>query len=185
MAITLPPGRIELKLRRVAQLFHTLDPSPFRDSDLAREAEEYIVGWAEDFPASVPIEIVVHVPPDEMARAGEADVPAAIAGYFDLQAQGVTRELKELFRTGRFALVVGLAVLSACMVIAWYIAAGLKEGPLSTIIQESLVIIGWVAIWKPVDVFLFEWPPVARRRALFRRLAAARVTVVGDRPEEA
>jgi hypothetical protein len=94
----------------------------------------------------VPIEIVVHVPPDEMARAREAHIPAAIGGYFDLQAQVVTRELKELFRTGRFALVVGLAVLSACMVIAWYIAAGLKEGPLSRIIQESFVIIGWVAI---------------------------------------
>jgi hypothetical protein len=35
-----------------------------------------------------------------------------------------------------------------------------------------------------VDVFLFEWPPVARRRALFRRLAAARVVVMGDGPAE-
>ena len=71
MATTPPPGRIELKLRRVAQLFHTFDPSPFRDSDLAREAEDYIVGWAEDFPAATPIEIVIHVPPDEYTRARE------------------------------------------------------------------------------------------------------------------
>jgi hypothetical protein len=47
------------------------------------------------------------------------------------------------------------------------------------------VIIGWVAIWKPADIFLFEWPPIARRRALFRRLAAASVTLVGDGPEDA
>jgi hypothetical protein len=184
MATTPPIGRIELKLRRVAQLFHTLDPSPFRDSDLAREAEDYIVGWAEDFPASAPIAIVIHIPPSEYARASEADIAAAVRGYFALQAHGVTRELKELFRTGRFALAVGLAVLSVCMLIAWYIAAGLKEGPLSQIIQESFVIIGWVAIWKPADVFLFEWPPIARRRALFRRLAAAEVSVRGDGPED-
>ncbi len=185
MATTPPPGRIELKLRRVAQLFHTFDPSPFRDSDLAREAEDYIVGWAEDFPAATPIEIVIHVPPDEYTRARETDIRGAVQSYFTLQAHGVTRELKELFRTGRLALAVGLAVLSVCILIAWFIAARLADGPLSQIIQESFVIIGWVAIWKPADIFLFEWPPVARRRALFRRLAAASITLLGDGPEEA
>ena len=29
-------GRIEMKLRKVSQLFSTLDPSPFRESDLPR-----------------------------------------------------------------------------------------------------------------------------------------------------
>lgn len=188
MAATLPPkapvGRIELKLRRVAQLFHTFDPSPFRDSDLAREAEDYIVSWAEDFPVAAPIEIVIHVPPDEYSRARETDIRGAVQGYFALQAHGVTRELKALFRTGRFALGVGLALLSACILTAWFIAARLADGPLSQIIQESFVIIGWVAIWKPADIFLFEWPPIARRRALFRRLATATVTLVGDGPAD-
>ena len=35
---------IELHVNEIAQLFHTLDPSPFRERDLDREAEEFIVG---------------------------------------------------------------------------------------------------------------------------------------------
>ena len=36
---------IELRVNNVAQLFHTLDPFPFRERDLDKEAEEFIVGW--------------------------------------------------------------------------------------------------------------------------------------------
>ena len=36
---------------------------------------------------------------------------------------------------------------------------------------------GWVANWKPIEIFLYDWWPLARRRDLYRRLAAARVEV--------
>ena len=34
---------IELRIEDVSQLFHTLDPFPFRERDLDKEAEEFIV----------------------------------------------------------------------------------------------------------------------------------------------
>ena len=34
--------RIELRIDKIAQIFHTLDPFPFRERDLDREAEDYI-----------------------------------------------------------------------------------------------------------------------------------------------
>ncbi len=43
---------IELRVENTAQLFHTLDPFPFRERDLDREAEEFIVGWAQELPGS-------------------------------------------------------------------------------------------------------------------------------------
>ena len=46
---------IELRVNEIAQLFHTLDPFPFRERDLAREAEEFIVGWARELPAQLPV----------------------------------------------------------------------------------------------------------------------------------
>ena len=33
---------IEIRVNDIAQLFHTLDPFPFREKDLAAEAEDYI-----------------------------------------------------------------------------------------------------------------------------------------------
>ena len=51
--------------RRHRSAFHTLDPFPFRDRDLDREAEEYIVGWARELPLTQSIKIVIHFPRTE------------------------------------------------------------------------------------------------------------------------
>lgn len=53
---------IELRVDDIAQLFHTLDPFPFREKDLDREAEEYIVGWARELPGNQPIKIIIQFP---------------------------------------------------------------------------------------------------------------------------
>ncbi len=183
--LTGPPGRIELKLQKASQLFHTLDPSPFRESDLDQEAEEYIVNWALELPKTSPIEIIIHLPWDEFSQSSASDLAGAIKGYFAHRADAMSSEMRELFKTGRLAALVALIVLSFCLVLAWIIGSTLKEGPLSQILQESFVIFGWVAIWHPSNVFLYSWPPLARRRKLLRRLAEATVTVDGDAPNPA
>ena len=49
--------------------------------------------------------------------------------------------------------------------------------------NEGLIILGWVANWRPVEIFLYDWWPIARRRRLYRRLAGARVQVVAETPD--
>jgi hypothetical protein len=51
----------------------------------------------------------------------------------------------------------------------------LGAGTVSRFFEEGLIILGWVANWKPIQTFLYDWWPVARRRDLYRRLARARV----------
>ena len=47
---TPPVHRIELRLREVAQLFNSMDPTPFHHKDLDPDAEEFIESWALEFP---------------------------------------------------------------------------------------------------------------------------------------
>ena len=176
------PDRIEIKLDRTSQLFHTLDPSPFRASDLASEAETYIVDSARELPGNSAIEIIVHLPPDEFARTSASDIAGAIRTYFSLRQQSASREMRELFKTGRLALVVGLTVLSVSLLISWFFTQNNDDGPLFGILSEGFVIFGWVAIWRPSEIFLYSWYPIWRRRKLLGRLAEARVTVVEGRP---
>jgi hypothetical protein len=42
-------------------LFNTIDPSPFLDRDLDRDAEEYIVSSARELSSDVPLTLVVYV----------------------------------------------------------------------------------------------------------------------------
>lgn len=89
-------GPIELRLASAAQLFHTLDPTPFREGDLDAEAEEYILAWARELPADAPIRILIHLP----AGAQAPDFQAAIRGFFAGRAEAETRALADLFRDG-------------------------------------------------------------------------------------
>jgi len=63
---------IELRLRELAQLFNSLDPSPFIDRDLDADAEEFIVSWARELPHHGELELVIHLatPPEPERAAG-------------------------------------------------------------------------------------------------------------------
>ncbi|MGB8060762.1 MAG: hypothetical protein WCF26_02555 [Candidatus Sulfotelmatobacter sp.] len=50
---------IEVHVGELRQLFNSIDPSPFRNKDLDREAEEFTVGWAKDLPRDFALALVV------------------------------------------------------------------------------------------------------------------------------
>jgi hypothetical protein len=60
------------------------------------------------------------------------------------------------------------------------------DNAIAGFLSEGLAILGWVANWRPIEILLFEWWPMNRRRQLFTRLAEAPVEVVhaDDRPSD-
>jgi hypothetical protein len=46
-------------------------------------------------------------------------------------------------------------------------------------IEEGLIILGWVANWRPIEIFLYDWWPIVRHRNLLLRLANAEVAISG------
>lgn len=130
--------------------------------------------WAGEMP-SVPIEIVIHLPRAEADREEAAHVEEAIQNYFAYRAEVVGWELRDLFRIGRSSLVIGLVVLATCVVLGRTLGDLFGAGYLGRFFDEGLIILGWVANWRPIQIFLYDWQPVARRRKLFVRLAHATV----------
>lgn len=172
------PAVIELQVEKVGQLFDTLDPMPFRERDLDRLAEDYIVGWARELPRNAPLHIRVHVPEAEASSDHARDLKQAIGRYFSYRAEVVSRDLGELFRLGRYALLVGLAVLVLCVTGGQLASKTLVAGQFGAAIYEGLIILGWVANWRPIEIFLYDWWPIVRHRNLLRRLARADIAVV-------
>jgi hypothetical protein len=168
------PSSIELRIDDISQLFHTLDPFPFREKDLDKDAEEFIVSWAREAPPDQPLRILVHLPQAQAELAEAQVLPAALNHYFNYCAEVATRDLRELFRLGRRTLVIGLVVLSLSIAGNQF-AASLHPTPLSYLAQQSLTIFGSVANWRPMEIFLYDWLPIVRRRKLFRRLSKAQV----------
>jgi hypothetical protein len=76
---------------------------------------------------------------------------------------------------GRQALAIGLAFLAACT-LAREALRGATDTPWLALIEEGLTIVGWIAMWHPIDTFLYRWWPIRREARLYARLARMRVT---------
>src|SRR5712664_3616373 len=168
---------IELRIEEIAQLFHSLDPFPFREKDLDKDAEEFIVGWARELPTDQLLRIIVHLPASQASTSEAHEIGVDLNRYFSHRARVIALDLNELFRIGWRSLVIGLTVLSLCVIAGQMAAANLTPRPLGRVIEESLTIFGWVANWRPIEIFLYEWWPIVRRRNLYRRISAALVEV--------
>jgi hypothetical protein len=167
-------AKIEINLSRLPQLFNSLDPSPFHERDLDQNAEEYIVGSAEEIPRQQPLRLVIHLPSDQLTEA--RDLSEAIHNYFAYRETSERRRLRLLFRDGRIALATGIAFLFSC-VLARHVAFSFGSGAASGIVGEGMLIIGWVAMWRPLEIFLYEWVPVRRRCRIFSKLAKMPVII--------
>ena len=178
-------GAIELRAKEIAQLFHTLDPFPFRERDLDAEVEDYIVEWARELRSNQALRFIVHLPSSETRTKRAGELEAAFQHYFRYRSQVLDREFKELMRTGRLSMLVGVGVLVLCLVASHLAARCLADTPFDSWVEQSFLILGWVANWRPLEIFPYDWWPLARRRRLYRRLAAARVDLSPYEPPTA
>lgn len=169
-------AKIEINLSRLSQLFNSLDPSPFHERDLDHDAEEYIVDSAEEIPRQRPLCLVIHLPADQLPNVGSNDLGEAIHNYFDYRKTNEQRRLRLLFRDGRIALITGIAFLFCCVLLR-EVAFSFGNGTAYRIIGEGMLIIGWVAMWRPLEIFLYEWVPVRRRCRTLEKLSRMRVAI--------
>lgn len=175
-----PPAvaTLDLHLQESRQLFNMMDPAPFRERDLDPAAEAYIVDWGREAPARGPLALVVHLRPELATPATASILRDALHSYFRDRAVAAHRDLKRLFRDGRISLAIGLAFLAIAFVTAEILVGHFSKESYATIVKESLVIGGWVALWRPIEIFFYDWWPILREARLFDRLGAMEVRVV-------
>ena len=168
------PHRIEIFVERTEQLFNSMDPSPFHEKDLDHDAEEFIVSWAQEFPRHDPVSLVVHV--NQAHEETSEMVTKAVHHYFDYRAKLNRLELHHLLQQGRTSLLIGLAFLGVCLLLN-QIGSRLPLGTLGSVMHESLIIAGWVAMWRPMQIFLYDWWPLSQRGNLFAKLSRMHMEV--------
>jgi hypothetical protein len=167
---------IMLNLRELAQLFNSMDPSPFVDRDLDADAEEFITSWARELPPGRELELVIKLAaPSSGDRV--AGVEDAVRRYFATRAAIKRLEFGQLMRRGRLSLGLGSLFLVLCLLLGEF-AAKSSLGAVADIIKEGLTIGGWVAMWRPLEIYLYDWWPLYEERRQLDRLARIRVRIV-------
>jgi hypothetical protein len=177
---------IEVHVAELKQLFNAIDPSPFREKDLDPKAEEFIVSWARDLPAGAHLALLVYLDRHAGLPEEAAVLRDAIHEYFSQRMLASRRRLRQLFRVGRTSLVIGIACLAASLLFGDFIAKAARGQPLGALLRESLLIGGWVAMWRPMEVFLYDWWPIRSEMRLFTRLSVmpVRIAYTGESSSE-
>ena len=172
------PGvhHIELSLRDVEQLFNTMDPSPFHQKDLDDDAAEFILSWAQEFHRHEPVDLIIHLEKSFDGHNSQRLVEDAVHNYFAYRARLNELEFKRLMKQARMSLLVGLSFLGACFVmIGLLVRQPTDHWP--GFFKEGLTIAGWVAMWRPLEIYLYEWWPLRRRGQIFEKLSRMPVEV--------
>jgi hypothetical protein len=168
--------RIELNLKDIGQLFNTMDPSPFHEKDLDHDAEEFIVNWAWDFPLDEPVVLVVHLGAAPREQESQPMIERAVQHYFAYRLERNRLELRHLMKDGLRSLLTGLTFLAACLTMS-RLLVGEGAGTFPTLARESLIIVGWVAMWRPLQIYLYDWWPLRRRKKILKKLSQMAVEV--------
>lgn len=180
-------GRIEIRVTELKQLFNSMDPSPFHDKDLDPVAEEFIIGWSRELPRDMPLSLLVHLD----RPAGRADeqslLQEAIYQFFRYKGTETRRRLRRMFSQGRVSLAIGLITLTLAIGASQLLGRWTTGGGIVEIARTSLSIGAWVVMWRPLEVFLYDWWPVYLDARLFDRLAAmpVRISYAGTPTSEA
>ena len=162
---------IEIRVGELKQLFNSIDPSPFREKDLDPAAEEFIVEWAREAHRSAALELAVHVDRPAEPESDPAQLADAVHEFFRARAKVTRTKLRLTFRNGRISLVIGIFCLAVSVGLGTLVGRWLTEQHTAGLIRESLLIGGWVAMWKPLETFLYDWWPIRAEARLYDRLS--------------
>jgi hypothetical protein len=172
-----PPRDIEVRIRELSQLFDSLDPSPFVEKDLDPKAEEYIVESVRELPKGTAGPLVICLDQPDVMRDQEQVVGDAIREHFARQSRRLQRKLRVLIRRGFLSLAIGIAFLAAAFATTQAIRRLLGESDLWRVFEQGLLIVGWVAMWRPLEIFLYDWWPILGERRMYDRLSRMQVRI--------
>ncbi len=175
-----PRAQLDLHVGEMRQIFNSMDPAPFRERDLDPKASDYIIDWAEETPKGQALALRVSLSRERPASGDEALLGGAVREYFKGRAAAKRHELSQLFRVGRISMVIGLAFLAAAIGLAEVLAGLISTEGWAWLAKESLIIGGWVALWRPLEIFLYDWWPIRARARLYDRLGAMQVRLSGS-----
>jgi hypothetical protein len=153
-----------------------MDPSPFEKKDLNDDVEEFIVSWSEEYRPDQALTLRIYLqewPAEDRTEL----VRNSIHNYFAYRANLSHLAFRRLMRRGRTSLLIGLLFLATCLATSKLLLGDI-EGTWARIVRESLTIAGWVAMWRPMEIYLYDWWPLRRKSRLYQKLSQMPVQMI-------
>lgn len=167
-------ANLKIKISSVEGLFDSADPRRIPERNLNFEWLEYVFEVMNDKPRRVPIHLEIIA--TETGSWTPETFSSIMHDEFRNYDKLLKRRLKDNFRLGRTSLGIALVTLLFFILLS-EIAHHVSAGFFQRAFEEGFLIIGWVALWRPVEILLYDWWPIFDRRMKVKRILAGRITL--------
>lgn len=150
---------IDVHIETSDEFYNHLDPSPEDQKDLDEETELYIQNAVEDLTAEERkrAKIVLYLSSDLYRNVtGRRSMEQAVTANFAYRLTQELRKYEFALERGKRYLIRGLIFLVGCLLLSSILSRIFIGSEINLAFAQSFVIIGWVALWKPVEFYLYD-----------------------------
>jgi hypothetical protein len=158
-----------IRLDSIDQLFWDFEAGPVAEHTLSGDARWYLLDEWERVRDAEPSHLTVYAPESDRADTDEDAVREAI--WTSLRkSSGPLRRIDPLSRQEKVSAWIGVAVLLACV---WASTAmdQLTDNLVVQGLSQGILLVGWVALWRPAERFVVEVVPHVFNRRRFAEFA--------------
>ena len=170
-----PTAEIILHVQKTADLFKSPLILFHNRQLLDKEVEAYLLEKAGSFHHKADLCIVLFV--KELAAGDEMDTVQAIHQHFSHLLERTKKQLIHTLNLGWRSLAIAFVFLLLGYSIANKLIPQISQGGFTTPIRELFIILGWVALWRPAELLLYEWFPIRKNARLLEKLKQTKIVI--------
>lgn len=171
---------VTLQLSDIHNFFQTQEVDPFHGENIEESGIDQLMDTlkARSHRAPPVTQIVIRLPASSIEPDLAARTRTAIGSYCRAQIRIAEQKKRDIIIQARRAVPVGFLFWAGCLLMSLGFEAVLRsETILGRVFSEGFIIAGWVGLWHPAELVLFDWRPYAREIKLYEQIAAMDVAI--------
>jgi len=146
-----------IRLDSINDLFWPFDARPVADRTLSEDARWHLLDEWDRLRDARPSSLTIYAPASDRPDTDESAVRTAIHRSLE-KAAGPLRRVDPLSRQEMVAIRIGILFLFLSIVVSTAIDR-VSDDVITEGISQGILVIGWVALWRPAERFIVEVVP--------------------------
>jgi hypothetical protein len=160
-----------LHLDEIGKFFNIPDPDPLAGNQLFEPGIDRVYDQVRASGLKCDPHLILYLPKKQVNPKNEQNLKTGIEDYCKFQVYKIQNSLEMQKRQGRRTLIYGLTILIICLLlsgIGFYLTSIAPTAflyALGGFMYNGFMIIGWVSLWTPTSMLLFErWPDIISKK---------------------
>ncbi|BCP53320.1 hypothetical protein K32_19370 [Kaistia sp. 32K] len=176
---------VHLYLSDMHNMFQTPEVDPFLGENIEASGIDQLIDTMNarhggQKPVSA---IAIHLPEAQITPELPTRMSTAITNYCNAQIRLAAQKKRETWLEGRKALRIGLVFWAICLALSLLFEEVIfTRHAMGRLFGEGFIIAGWVGLWRPAELLLYDWRPYSREIRRYEEIQRMKVVLV---PREA